>query len=365
MLKEHKAFFIALQSGVIPYGVGEPGISKTRRTEAFARRCALAYECVIGSQRLPEDVLGSPKVIELTDRHGRLQHVTEHLTPAWRFRLQNHERGGLLHLDELGDCPPAVQAAFLQILGDGIPGVWICATGNPLEISTNGYELGLPAINRLCQIEWPADREAWGQGLLHGWETIEDFPILPVAWASELQVARSLVVEFTRKNPTHAQSVPTDQAEVSPWPSLRSWTNAATVLAAARAAGETVEVEDLLIRGCVGDGASIAFRNWVKRLDLADPEDILRDPSLFKPTLRGDLAFTTICAVVAAVLRNNTEERWLAAWEVLDRQAATAIDIAAAAAGPLAKNRPVKNGAQLEIPKGIETKLFEILSTAT
>lgn len=368
MLNEHKAFFIALQTsdhpdGAVPYGVGEPGIAKTRRTAAFAKFIERGYECIIGSQRLPEDVLGAPKVLELTGRNGS-QHVMEHVPPGWRFRLENHARGGLLHLDELGDCQPAMQAALLQILADGVPNSWICATGNPVEISTNGYELSLPAINRLCQINWPDDRAAWERGMINGWDSLaDDFPVLPSTWTSQLPGAKALVVNFCRRNTAHFQQMPRTVGEVAPWPSMRSWTHTATVLAAAKSLGVDEDVEDLLILGCVGRGAAIAFRNWIKSLDLPDPEALLADPKLFDPKSRGDLAFATLCAVVAAVLSNNTVDRWQAAWKIFERQCSEAADIAAAVCGPLAANRPKgADAAELRIPKSVEKKLFAILN---
>lgn len=365
MLNEQKAFFLCVQSGVIPYGIGQPGIGKTRTTEAFAKRFQIEYQCLIGSQRLPEDVLGAPKVLELPDRHGNQQHVMEHVKPSWRHKLENAPRGGLLHIDELGDCQPAMQAALLQILGDGIPNTWICATGNPIDISTNGYELALPAINRLCLIEWPEDRATWRRGMIQGWDAVAaDFPILPAGWQSELTPVRSLVVSFCERNSSHFQALPKEQ-DLKAWPSQRSWTNCATVLAAAKAANAGEDVEDILIRGCVGDGAAIAFRNWIKTLDLPDPEALLANPALFKPSVRGDLSFTILCSVVAAVLRNNTPERWEAGWEIINRQADKAADIAAAVCGPLAKNRPSVNGTALEIPESVQEKLFPILQTAS
>jgi len=367
MLEQLKAFFICLLSGVPPYGVGEPGIAKTRTTEAFARFLKLAYECVIGSQRLPEDVLGAPKVVERKDRAGNICHVMEHAVPAWRFNLVNSDRGGILHLDELGDCQPAMQAAMLQILADGLPNTFICATGNPIEISTNGYELSLPAINRLCQIEWPEDRARWRKGMLKGWDSLgEDFPVLDPKWRDNLPATKALIVSYIDRNAAQFQSMPQEQnGVISPWPSMRSWTNVATVLAAARSVGAEEDVEDILVKGCVGEGAAISFRNWVKTLDLPDPEDLLADPSKYKPSARGDLAFAVLCSVVAAVLRENTLDRWLAGWKVVEKQCDKAVDVAAAVCGPLAQNRPKKNGKPAPIPKAVEKRLFPVLQQSS
>jgi hypothetical protein len=371
MLNELIAFFVCLQTsadpeGAVPYGIGEPGVAKTKKTEAFARFIKFAYAKVIGSQRLPEDVLGAPKVVDKTNKDGQTEHVQIHAKPEWRFNLEQAEHGGMLHLDELGDCQPAMQAAMLEILEGGMANTWICATGNPIEISTNGYELSLPAINRLCQIEWPTDRASWKTGMMRGWEALDsDFPVLPADWRSRIPECKALVVNFTDRNASHFQQMPRDpNGEVKPWPSMRSWTHVATVLAAARSIGASEDVEDILIKGCVGEGAAIAFRQWIKSLDLPDPEELLADPEQFKPSTRGDLSFAVLCSVVAAVLRQNTPERWTAGWRVIEKQAEKAADIAASVCGPLARNKPRQNGKPMEIPDAIKERLFPVLNTA-
>lgn len=367
----HAAFFICLQTsdhqdGAAPFAVGEAGVGKTTRTKAFAKAVGRAYSKVIGSQRLPEDILGAPRIVE---RDGC--EVQTHATPEWLHNLKQSKTGGVLHLDELTDSQPAMQAAMLSLLEGGMPGVWIGATGNPVACSTNGYDLGLPVINRLCRLDWPEDRGAWRRGMLHGWDSLStDFPVLPKDWQTYIVEKRALIVDFIDRSPDQLQKMPRENqgmgedGEVQAWASVRSWTRAATVLAAAASVDAGDEIEDMLVQGLVGQGGGLAFRNWVKELDLPDPESLLADPSKYNPGARGDLAFTILCSVIAAVMRKNTPERWLAAWEVIERQAHEAADIAAAVCGPLAQKKPKKDGKPMDIPKSIENLLYPILQAS-
>lgn len=360
-------FFISIQTGVPTFATGEPGTSKTRTTEAFARYIGFEYECLIGSQHDPIDIGGLPRVTADGSAFSYIQ-------PEWRQRLTSSERGGLLHLDELFDCPPAVQAAFLQILGDGLHNCWIVATGNPVDQSTNGFSLGAPVINRLCWLDWQTPLQSWKDGLLNGWDTIStQYPILPANWRSLIPQARAAVVSFLERAPQLAQALPENfQSDPAPYPSLRSWTHAATELAACWSLCAGEEVEDTLIAGCIGDAAAISFRKFLKARELADPEDLLRDPSLYKPEkLRGDIALQTLSAVVGAVLRNNTEERWLAAWSVIERQCDHAPDLAIASAGPLNNHKPLSQvrlggvapaqGAVVQMPDSVREKLHAVV----
>lgn len=353
---ENAAFLIALQSGVPVFAQGQPGTSKTRTTESFANAFGFEYECLIGSQHDPVDIGGLPRV----DDTGT---TFSYVKPSWYHRLRNAPRGGLLHLDELFDCPPAVQAAFLQILGDGIPNVRIAATGNPIEQSTNGFNLSGPVINRLCWLDWNTPLDSWKHGFLNGWDKLSaNFPVLPVDWIAQIPLARRLVVEFLQRQAALAQAYPKDfESNPQPFPSLRSWTNAATLLAAVWSLGGGEDIEDTLIRGTVGSGAAIAFRSYRKTLNLQDPEELLRDPTQYEPRkLRGDIALTTLGSVISAVLRNNTRERWFAGWEIVARQCDHTVDIAAAVAAPLANNKPA--GEAVSIPQNVRDKLYQVLA---
>lgn len=116
---------------------------------------------------------------------------------------------------------------------------------------------------------------------------------------------------------------------------------AARLLAAARVSGAPEQVTALLAAGAVGPGAAAEFLAWREDLDLPDPETVLSDPGSFRLPDRGDRAYAALAAVTAAVIANNTADRWEAAWQAI--AAATGqsqSDIAVAAVRSLIAHRP-------------------------
>jgi hypothetical protein len=96
-----------------------------------------------------------------------------------------------------------------------------------------------------------------------------------------------------------------------------------------------------LLSGCVGEGAALEFCQWVRELDLPDPEGLLANPKSYVHPERADQAYAILSAVVQrAIGAGLTAGRWKAAWEILSRAAeAGGADIAAAAARSLASAR--------------------------
>lgn len=354
------AFFIAAQSGVSPVAYGEPGTSKTRTIEAFAKAVGRTLEVIVGSEREPADLLGYPCLVE---HEGRK--LLEFVKTTWYNTLTTAAGGGLLFLDEISNSTPATQAAFLRTLGDGVPNTWIVAAANPVEQATTGFDLSPATVNRLCILEWENPINSWREGLQLGFDKlVHSFPILPKLWEEGLYHTNGLIASFTHAKTELAQRYPKSRSEAcKPWPSLRSWTNASRVYCAALAAHADSSVITQLIAGCVGEGPAIELLTWVDKLDLPDPETLLADPKLYKPHARGDIAFAVLTSVVGAVVRNNTPDRWNAAWEVLERQIDVAADIAAACANPLVKNKPA--GDNVSPPASVRKRLFPILNAAT
>ncbi len=356
MWNENSAFFLGMQTNVPTLGVGDPGVAKTRTTEAFARAVKRHYECVVGSHAEPADLTGYPHISEVYGEKCLSLARTE-----WLINLENSPNGGILHLDELTDCAPAIQAAMLQLLTHGIKNTWICATANPGSSGTNAYDLAPTTVNRLCVLNWKTPVTSWARGMLTNFENhVEQFPILPKGWEDGMFAFRNLIVSFcTKAHPETLQQLPKNVADRgAPWPSLRSWTNAATLLTACEAIGGSEDIAFELLQGCVGNGCAIAFSTWRKALDLPDPEELLSDPGKFKPSARGDIAHVVLNSVVAAVLRQNTLQRWNAAWELVSIQCETAPDIAATASPPLTRNLPEPDA---RTPEKIRRKLLAVL----
>ncbi|MDQ6614382.1 MAG: MoxR family ATPase [Actinomycetota bacterium] len=316
---------------------GAPGTGKTSAIRAMADAMGWPCETVIASIREPSDFAGLPVV---SGEEVRMA------APRWARRLAEAGRG-LLFLDELSTAPPAVQAAVLRVvlervvgdleLGDGIV---VVAAANPPEQAADGWELSAPLANRFCHLDWTVDPIVFSRGILAGWPA-PIVPKLPDGWEAQLPLARGLVSAFVTVRPSLVCEVPTDAARAGrAWPSPRTWEMAARLWTACTVTGASTEAETALITGAVGQGAGIELLMWQIEMDLPDPEDILADPGGFRLPDRGDRAYAVLSAVAAAVVANPTAERWQAGWQVLARSGERTPDVAAVAAGVLARCRP-------------------------
>ena len=325
---------------------GAPGTGKTSAIRALAAAAGLPCETVIASIREPSDFAGLPVVAGEGVRFA---------PPAWAQRLAAAGRG-LLFLDELSTAPPAVQAALLRVVLERAvgdldlpPEVAVVAAANPPEQAADGWDLSAPLANRLCHLTWEITPRVVADGLAGGW-TAPQVPELAGGWEAEEILARGLVAAFLRARPALACAPPTDPASAGRgWPSPRTWEMTARLWAAAGAAEAGDEARAALVRGCVGDGAGAEFLAWLLEMDLPDPEEVLADPAAFRLPERADRAYAALAAVTAAVTAQLSAERWAAGWQVLGIAAATAPDVAAAAARVLARHRPDGAGLPPEI----------------
>ena len=267
-------FWTVAQTGkVTPLVSGPPGCGKSRTIEAFARAMSRQCYTLIGSLREPADVGGYPYPV-----HGEQPYMAV-MPPKWAQDCQNGQ--WVLFLDELTTCPPAVQAALLGVIAENRVGdavlpdtVWKLAACNPPDCAANGSELEPPLANRLCHLTWETDTEAWQRGMGNALGFPQpSFVPLPPDWEKCVGRNTGLVGAFHKHKPGLLEAYPKDRAKTSgPWPSIRSWTNAAICAAAL----EAIDAEPLLryraVAGCVGEEAALEFQTWEQSLDLPDPE---------------------------------------------------------------------------------------------
>lgn len=333
------ALAVAVAANVPVLLWGAPGTGKTSVVQALAEASYLPLEVVIGSIREPSDFAGLPVVI-----HGAVTWSA----PSWAVRLAAGGRG-LLFLDELTTCPPAVQAAMLRVVLErfvgelALPaGVRVVAAANPPEQAADGWDLAAPLANRFVHLDWSVDAAAVADGLVMG------FPAPPLTAIDELVVsdqdrtlARAAVAAFLRVRPAMLLQVPRHASSASRgWPSPRSWETTARVLAACAAAGAAEEVRAMLVVGAVGEGAGLEFLSWLRHADLPDPALVLADPGAFVLPDRADRAYAVLTAVTSYAVSRGDEPAWTACWEIIALAAAAAPDVAALAAKTLARNRP-------------------------
>lgn len=365
MSKALRPMSVAIQARVPVLALGAPGIGKTSMVQALSKSLNLPLETIIASLREPSDFAGLPVIHDGT--------VTL-AVPDWAQRLKL-AGGGLAFFDEITTAPPAVQAALLRVVHEGVVGsmrlenVAFLAAANPPEQAAGGWELAAPLANRFCHLNWNVDHQGWIDGMLQGFPA-PSFPRLPEGWEGLMTESRATIAGFIRAKQQLLLQVPqNDAAAGRPWPSPRSWDMASRLIAANKAAGAGPDSETVLVAGCVGEGPGIEFLNWRNALDLPDPEELLKAPEKFEMPERGDRSFTILASVAAAVATNCTKPRYLAAWTIFRIAAKKGQkDVAAASVRALAKAGQGKGFLQdkdvREAQKENLLPFLEILKTA-
>lgn len=274
--------------------VGAPGTGKTVTVKAIARERDYSIISLVGSRMDPTDVTGLPKGEFMgQDENQKDIFGTVNLSPWWQVEIIQKKKV-ILFLDEWGNSPGAVQAAFLTLLqdrefpnGHKFPDETIVIGAmNPPEEGADSYEMALPTTNRIFWINWSPTAPAWVEGMKTNWGQ-------PAS--DEEMKWKHKIARFISDNPTYLHKTPdgnigTGQAYAgldtndnsamtvfqSAWPSRRSWDNLSRVLATAP---DTIYVQDTIAQGIVGYSASNAFREFLRKFDVIDPKEVLKDPS--------------------------------------------------------------------------------------
>lgn len=325
------------RAGVAVLLRGKPGIGKSSLLQALADAEGIPMETVIASLREPADFAGLP-VVQDTG--------VELAAPAWAVRLAGVD-DGYLFLDELTTAPPAVQAAALRVVLDRVVGdltlprgVRIVAAANPPEQAADGWDLAAPMANRFLHIDHEPATDDWIDGMTTGFQVPASGRVLD--YSPLLRAAsRAQVASFIRTRPDLLHDLPHDDAASGrAWPSHRTWTMTADVLAFLDPGDTPANL--LAATGLVGEGAATEFIAWRSLNDLPDPADVLADPeSVPWDTLEPSRAWATLTAVTAYATADGTKAGWTAAWAPLAVAATAGLqDVAAANARALLKSRP-------------------------
>src|SRR5712691_5129325 len=297
---------------------GDPGIGKSALITAAAAADGVACETVIGSLREPSDFAGLPVV---ADDGVRLE------PPAWAKRLQAAQ-SGYLFLDELSTSPPAVQSAMLGValerrVGDLLlpRAVQVVAAANPPERAADGWDLTPPLANRFLHVSYSPAVDGWIDGMTAGF-------LLPAGGRvsqpnrERTAVARANVGAFIRVRPALLDACPANPtASGRAWPSRRTWTMTADVLA-------------LL--------AADEYLTWRREADLPDPALVVADPiSVAWGSLDPSRTWAILAGVVGYSTGRGTVDAWRAGWGPLAAAAEMGKgDVAAACARTLLMARP-------------------------
>jgi hypothetical protein len=347
------ALALAVQADLPVLLWGAPGIGKTATLERLATDLDLSLETVVASVHDPTDFNGLPIPGADPGRDG-----VPMAPPDWAVRLRREDRGGLLFLDELSSATPAVQAALLRVVLERRVGslvlpasVRVVAAANPPESAANGWSLTAPLANRFVHLPWRHDPAVVVRGLGGCWPHVSPPQLRADRLEESVRRARRAITGFLTVRPDYTHRLPQDEARRGgAWPSPRTWEMALRLLAFGYASEVEHEALAVALRGAVGDGAALELLAHLENEDLPDPEEVLRHPGTFAVPERGDRVQAMLSSVVDTVSRQPTQDRWLAAWRVLDRVARTiAIDIVAGSAVQLAALRDPEWPAPVEL----------------
>lgn len=290
---------------------GDPGQGKTARIEAHAKAWGRHCETVVGSVRESSDYLGLPVEVD---------GAVVYSPPSWARRL-SEAAVSLLFLDELTTAAPSVQKAMLRVLQEREVGehslpdtVAIVAAANPPETAADGWDLPAPIANRVMHLDWHFDADEWlngvGTGFAHQIVPTLD-QMLGDATTEDRARVSGAITAFLRARPELlAPPVPTDPVAAGrAWPSPRSWTNAITALTQLHPGDE--DAAFLVLKGCVGEGATTEFLAWISLADLHNPADVLADPAIVDWSgERPDRLFALTSALASLALSRGDKRSW-------------------------------------------------------
>lgn len=342
---------VFIESGVPITLWGEPGTAKSSIIESMGRVLARHTEVVLASIREPADFGGLPYITSEGVR----------LSPPAFARILGSKARSLLLLDEANLAALATEGAMMRVvldrkagdqyLGDGCSIVMAC---NPPECSAGGRDMSAPFANRTGHIDWQPEASDWITGMLGNFPPVEA-RIAPEGWEERIPEMQAIVAAYIQKKPDALHRLPAAGEAVRGWPSRRSWTNTARVLACAASLGYDVRspLAASVVAALVGAAAAQGFTTWLHTQDLVDPEEALANPTTIAIPTRGDRVVAFVGAVVAAALatgkRTHDERgaRYAAAGVVLGRVIdAGHADLTYVSAGILAKNREGDNPAK-------------------
>ena len=246
---------------------GRPGVGKSSFIEGLATD-ELRVLTIIASIHDPTDFSGLP-----IHEDGQVRYAA----PAWIADFADHPEG-ILFLDELSTCPPAVQAALLRVVFERRVGftplpdnVRIVAAANPPDLMVGGWELSPPMRNRFVHLDWDIRPELFTNALLDGWQRAELPAIDPAAHAAVLPDWKARVGAFLRVSPEALHGDP--GAEKYGYASPRSWEYATHLLASCAVLDLPPDLD--LLRGCLGEGTAIALAEYLDNLNIPDAEAVL------------------------------------------------------------------------------------------
>jgi len=318
---------------------GPPAVGKTAHINNLFKWLKAPLVTVIGAVREPGDVGGG---FPMPTENGM-----KLIAPAWLHEInaaaQDKPLAGVF-FSEMTCSPPAIQAAILRVIHEGVVGeerllpqvVRVC-DANPPDQAAAGWELALPLAMRLTHLQWPEPQTLeWIDGFMGDWAEQSFTHVDTARWHEEYPRAKAMIAGFLRKFTTYLREDPAKDASRFPqaYAAPRTIENAARLLATVLVTGRDDAKLTLMAASC-GRPWALKFTTWIEEAGLPDPEDLLRNPTNWTPdSTRPDVTYAVLMGVASAALRAvpDKESRWLAAWLVLNRALSAGKGVIAVAA---------------------------------
>lgn len=262
---------------------GPPGVGKSDTVRQAAASAGLGMVDFRAALRDAVDIMGLPGARVVDGPAGPVG-ITFYNLPAGLPR----DGSGILFLDEMNSAPAQTQAALYQLVldrrvGDYVmPEGWrIIAAGNRQNDRGVVHRMPDPLVDRFVHVDYEVHMEDWCK-----WALAHDIRPEVVAF---VRFRPGLLHNHDTTRACHAFSTPRGWADVSRMMSLSL----------------SQELESGLIKGRVGDGASVEFMSFLKLYrQMISPDEIIKNPR--KASVPDNVG--TLYALAEALARRATEE---------------------------------------------------------
>jgi hypothetical protein len=360
---------------------GPPGGGKMAKKKALAKAMNAHLEITIPSVREPSDYFGLNIPVD-----GNGLKVEP---PGWAYRAAaaaaTGKRSWVLH-DEISTAVPAVQAALLRVMLEGVvgeltmDGVKQFAAANPPDQAAGGWEMALPLANRFTHLIAPVpSNKEWTDWLLGESKADQEAAALAdrfdlKEWEKCFERTKALFAGFLRHYRANLWEDPVKVQGRFPM----AYCTPRTMEAAVRLYATCLHLgaldrAEVLLSGTIGEPVAVKFLAWVREADLPDPEELLAKPEKWVPDAnRDDRTFAVLTAIAVAATDKTFKDkeylkRWIAAWKVIDRTitATASKDLVIIAGRKLAarENRP-KEGLKDQTVRNTVSKLADVIQAS-
>ncbi len=252
------------------------------------------FEVIIGSISDPTEIMGFPS---RTDRENG-EAVIEFISRSWARNCLDANRG-VVFLDELTTCAPAVQKTMLQLVfglraGDvTLPqDTYIIAAANPVTSVDAAHDLDPALANRFAHLYLSpnAGNEGWRTFITamsndtHDWSSIyRGISRTPKRYDTSVSTrTKAGFSAFIKSQPTklHNENSASTRVALMAYPTARSWEAMYKIAHFINPFGSDSEKKFALemMSSILGNHMALPIMEFLQNLDLPDPNEVLKNP---------------------------------------------------------------------------------------